>query len=97
MRYYSVRVLCATDESREYYKVNSGEYDPSCSLDMLDPRPLKLHVKQVVAYYQHSDKRAVFVRLKDGDELVIAMSFDKFDAMVMNSDYQTLGENKIAK
>lgn len=98
MKYYSVRVLCTTDESREYYKVNSGDYDPSCPLDMLEARPMKLCVDEVIVYLKHKDERATTVKLKsDGQEMVLAMTFDRFDAMVMNGDYHEIGENKIAK
>lgn len=99
MRYYAVRVLCATDESREYYKVNSGDYDPQCPLDKLQSCPMRLSVDELIAYYPHSDERATNVKLKGetDNEFILALTFEKFDTMVMNGDYHTIGENKIAK
>lgn len=49
MRYYEARVLCSTDESREYYKVNDGENDRSCPLDLLIARPIRLHVESLTS------------------------------------------------
>jgi hypothetical protein len=97
MKYYEARVLCSTDESREYYKVNDGENDRSCPLDLLIARPIRLHVESLTTYFPHEDDRATHVYMSNGDTMMLAMRFETFDRMVMEGIYVTAGENKIAK
>lgn len=97
MRFYSVRVLCSTDESREYYKINDDENAKTCPLDFLTARPIRLNVDHLTSYFPHEDIRATHVYMINGDTMMLAMTFDRFDAMVMNGDYQTTEQNKIAK
>lgn len=98
MKYYAVRILCATDESRAYYKLNDSEFDPPCPLDMLVARPCKLNIEDIAMYWEHKDSRATRVQLlSNGEEIILAMTYQHFDNMVMNGNYHTVGENKIAK
>lgn len=97
MKYYAIRILCLTDESREYEKLHDGDNEAPCPLNLLEPRPCKINIECVESYFPHSENRATVVYMKSGDQHIVTVPFDIFDDIVMNDKYQTTGENKIAK
>lgn len=96
MKYYAVKIFVHTNESREFYKINDGEWDAGCPLDLMAVRPLRLNIEKIICYFPHYDKRATSV-YTDGEDLIMPITFERFDEMVMNGEYLTTEENKIAK